>query len=428
MSAANPTIGFVGLSHLGICSMAAAASRGFSAVGYDPDIDRIAALKRGDPPVLEPGLKELISLQVHRLTFSADTETLRACDIVYVSLDVPTNEEGESDLAPIRDMVSSAIARLRSDAILVVLCQVPPGFTRSLALPGERRFYQVETLVFGQAVERATKPERFIVGCEKPDRPLDPRLMAFLSAFDCPVLPMRYESAELAKISANICLIASISVANVMAEICEKIGADWSEIAPALKLDRRIGQFSYLSAGLGISGGNLERDLTTVRRLAEANGTPSDVVKAWQDNSRYRKDWAWRMLRDRLLAEQPSAAIALWGLAYKENTRSTKNSPALALLSHLAGRKIAAYDPVVSADSVDAWLVASGTPLDAVVGADALCIMTPWPEFRSVAPIDIATRMRGRIVLDPYRMLDAAAAKSAGLKLATLGAPPSLDA
>jgi UDPglucose 6-dehydrogenase len=319
-------------------------------------------------------------------------------------------------------MVSRAIAALRPDALLVVLCQVPPGFTRSLPQPSERRYYQVETLVFGQAVERAMKPERFIVGCERPDLPLDPRLATFLASFNCPILPMRYESAELAKISINMCLIASVSVANVMAEICEKIGADWSEIVPSLKLDRRIGPYSYLTAGMGISGGNLERDLTTVQRLAETYGTHIDIVKAWQDNSRHRKEWAWRTLREMVLSKQSKASVAVWGLAYKENTYSTKNSPALVLLSHLRGHPVTAYDPVVPVEAAGTGVKAARSPLDAAEGADVLCIMTPWPEFRSVAPADIAARMRGRVVLDPYRMLDTNAVRAAGLRCATLGA------
>src|SRR5208282_6722957 len=103
------------------------------------------------------------------------------------------------------------------------------------------------------------KPERFIVGCAEPRGPLPAALQSFLESFACPILPMAYESAELAKISINFCLVASISVANTLAEICEQVGADWSDIAPALKLDKRIGPGAYLSPGLGIAGGNLER-------------------------------------------------------------------------------------------------------------------------------------------------------------------------
>src|ERR1019366_9349800 len=182
-------------------------------------------------------------------------------DFVYLAPDIATDDEGRSDDGLLRDLIDLVLPVLRKDAVLVVLSQVEPGFTRSMSVPEPGlRYYQVETLVFGRAVERATKPERYIVGCADPSQPLHPQLKMVLDAFNCPILPMRYESAELAKVSINCCLVASVSVANTLAELCESIGADWSEIAPALKLDRRIGAYSYLAPGLGLAGGNLERD------------------------------------------------------------------------------------------------------------------------------------------------------------------------
>src|SRR5207253_8820951 len=131
-----------------------------------------------------------------------------------------------------------------------------------------------------------------------------------LSAFDCPVLVMRYESAELTKISINMCLVSSVSVANTMAELCVKIGADWSEIVPALKLDKRIGEYAYLSPGLGIAGGNLERDLATVVSLANEFGTDDGVVDAWISNSRYRRDWALMVLHRVVLSHLGNPVLA----------------------------------------------------------------------------------------------------------------------
>jgi UDPglucose 6-dehydrogenase len=314
---------------------------------------------------------------------------------------------------------------MKTDAVMVALSQVPPGFTRALGLrPPGRLYYQVETLVFGQAVERATKPERFIVGCADPTTPLDPRLRAVLDAFACPILPMRYESAELAKISINCCLVASVTVANTLAELCERIGADWSEIAPALKLDRRIGPYAYLGPGLGIAGGNLERDLATVVRLAATHGTEAGLIAAWQRNSRYRRDWPLRQLQARVLSRVADPVIGILGVTYKENTRSIKNSPAVALIKALAGCRLRVFDPEVHAQAE--WhprLTIVDTALTVCDGADALAIVTPWPQFRALAPADIARRLRGRVVVDPFSMLDRAAAAAAGLEHIVLGAP-----
>jgi UDPglucose 6-dehydrogenase len=232
---------------------------------------------------------------------------------------------------------------------------------------------------------------------------------------------MRFESAELAKISINCCLVASVSVANTLAELCERIGADWSEIAPALKLDRRIGQYSYLSPGLGIAGGNLERDLATVDRLSLEHGTDAGVIRAFVANSRHRKDWALRTLQEHFPVAQGKGAVAVLGLTYKEDTHSLKNSAAMALIGHLGSQAVKAYDP--AAPNVEFGpsfmrCVDIGSALDQ---AEALLIMTPWAEFKALKPAEIAKRMRGRLVIDPFRVLKPVEAKAAGLDHRTLG-------
>jgi UDPglucose 6-dehydrogenase len=421
----NPTVGFAGMTHLGLVSASAVASKNFPVVCYDADIALIKRLSAGDLPVSEPDLDDIIRANGSRQTYTAEVAALNRCDVVYIAADVPTDDSGQSDLSGICKLIDTVAAVLGHEAVLVVLCQVPPGFTRALvAPPPERRYYQVETLVFGRAVERATKPERYIIGCADPAKPLDPRFRAILQAFDCPILPMRYESAELAKISINMCLVASIGVANMLAELCEEIGAVWSEIVPALKLDRRIGPYSYLAPGLGIAGGNLERDLATVERLAATHNTDAGIVRAWLANSRHRRDWAARTIRTALLDAKPDAVVAVWGLAYKDNTASVKNSPSLATIAQLPGAKLRLHDPLVAAN-VAGHPTARGfaTPLETLAGADALMILTPWPEYRAIAPDEIARRLKGRIVLDPYAVLDAEAALAAGLRYYTLGRP-----
>jgi UDPglucose 6-dehydrogenase len=419
----RPVVGFAGMTHLGLVSATAITSAGFETVCFDIDPALIGRLKVGELPVVEPELPELLRSNGDRQTFTSAIGDLHRCDVVYVAPDIATDDEGRSDTSALTALIDVVVPAMQRDAVLVVLSQVEPGFTRALSAPAaDNRYYQVETLVFGRAVERATKPERYIVGCADPSRPLAPALKSVLDAFDCPILPMRYESAELAKISINCCLVASVSVANTLAELCEAIGADWSEIVPALKLDRRIGQFSYLTPGLGIAGGNLERDLATVRRLAAAKGTDAGVVAAWVHNSRHRRDWAARTIRRVLLDRKPEGTIAIWGLAYKENTHSVKNSPSLATIAQLNGARIRTYDPIVPASVVAATKVEGFTdPLAAANGADALLILTPWPEFRGVAPADIAKALNGNIVVDPYRVLDAAAVGKVGLSYYTLG-------
>jgi UDPglucose 6-dehydrogenase len=421
----GPVIGFAGLTHLGLVSAVGAASKGFRVVGYDPDAERVAAIRAGRLPVIEPGLDELARAHAGRLSFIDRAAELATCDLVYLSTDVPTDDAGRSDLNSIGFMVNAVLATLSPKALLVVLCQVPPGYTRRIALAPDRLYYQVETLVFGRAVERAIEPERFIVGCADPAKPLPPAFGAYLGAYGCPILPMRYESAELCKIAINCCLVASVTVANTLAELSEGIGADWGEIAPALRLDRRIGQFSYLAPGLGIAGGNLERDLATVLRLSEETGSEASTIGAFLRSSRHCRDWALRLLHREVLAAAPEATLAVLGLAYKENTHSTKNSPSLALIENLGPWRLKLYDPVVPASIVshpNAFGAASA--FEAVKGADALLVMTPWPEFRDLKPDELAKAMRGKIVIDPYRVFHPSAMEAAGLVHFTLGRSP----
>lgn len=422
----TPVIGYAGLTHLGINSAVASAARGFQVVGYSEDPRLVIKLNRGELPVGEPQLYELLSVNNSRITFSSSQACLASCDIVYISVDVPTSDLGASDLAPVHFMIETVTASMHSDALLVILCQVPPGFTRLVNWPLVQLYYQVETLVFGHAVQRALHPERFILGLARPLQSVDARLLSFLQAFDCPILPMRYESAELAKIAINMFLVASVTTANTLAELCEEIGADWAEIVPSLRLDKRIGSHAYIAPGLGIAGGNLERDLATVIKFAQKYSTDASSIAASMAHSYYCKDWAWRKLDKFVLLHNPHAKICVLGLTYKEDTRSTKNSAALFLLKHLTPGNVTAFDPEAAIDAAGRGIRRMPTVLDALAGADVLLIMTPWKQFHDITVDDLKDTMRGTIVIDPYRMLGRTALQASGFTYITLGAPVGL--
>lgn len=419
-------IGFVGLSHLGLNYSLATAAKGFDVVAYDPDPALVAGLEGGNVPIEEPGYTELLKVQRNRLRYTADAGELRKCDLVFFSLDVATNERNESNLAPLGALIEATAPALDPGATVVVLSQVRPGFTRAitkrLRLSSETWFYQVETLIFGAAVRRAAEPERFIIGASDPALPLPAGYKAWLDSFGCPVLVMRIESAELAKVAINLFLVSSVSTTNTLAELCEAIGADWSEIAPALRLDKRIGPHAYLKPGLGIAGGNLERDLVTVRALAAEHGTEAGVVEAWQRTSAYAKGWALRTLERELLGYSPEARLAVWGLSYKEDTHSIRNSASVELIRALEACAVHSYDPAARIDSsLLPNLTIHEDMLGALADADALAIMTPWREFSRVSPAEIRSRLRGDLVVDPYAMLDASAAAREGLRHFVLG-------
>jgi UDPglucose 6-dehydrogenase len=422
-------IGFIGLSHLGLNYSLATAAKGFDVVAYDPDPALAARLGAGDFPIEEPGFTELFAQHRTRIDYTSDERDLAKCELVFYSLDVHTNEKNESDLDPLTALIHATAPRLSAGTTAVVLSQVAPGYMRQLrtelrGLSPADFYYQVETLIFGRAVERAMQPERFIVGADDPSRSIPAPFQAWHASFDCPVLVMHLESAELAKIAINFFLVSSVTTTNTLAEVCERIGAKWNEIVPALRLDKRIGPQAYLSPGLGIAGGNLERDLITVQSLAAKYGTEASVVSAWQVNSRHRRDWVLRRVHELVLsdADVRKKSFALWGLAYKQDTHSVKNSPALALADALAPFRKSAFDPQVkSLPRPIPHLSIAASALEACRGADALLVMTPWSEFSTVAPGDVRRELKGDVVIDPFGVLDSRAWRDAGFSHHVLG-------
>src|SRR4051794_10436909 len=179
----SPIIGYAGMTHLGLCSAIAAASKGFSILGFDPDTDLVRRLDSGTLPVVEPDLDGLLRDNRASIRFTADPARIRECDLIYIAPDVPTDDAGKSDLAELDRLLSLVFAHTRPDAVIVVLSQVPPGYTRARERAGRLLYYQVETLVFGRAVERATQPERFIVGMPESGTQLPQALETFLQAF-----------------------------------------------------------------------------------------------------------------------------------------------------------------------------------------------------------------------------------------------------
>ena len=417
-------IGFAGLTHLGVNSLAAAAERGFHVLGFDENPETVDAMSNGQVDINEDGLIDLLKKNKAKISFSCDPTVLRNCDIIYISIDVPTDENANSNLDPIESIIHLVLETVKEETLVVVLCQVPPGFTRQVQKHHHNTYYQVETLIFGRAVERATHPERFIIGCADPST-VDSRLLHHLEAYDCPILPMRFESAELCKTAINLFLAASVSTANTLADICERIGADWSEIIPSLKLDRRIGQHAYIATGLGLSGGNIERDLRTVQSLGIKHGADTAVVASFMSHSSYRKTWLVEQFKS-YAGDLNSPKIGVLGLSYKENTHSIKNSPSIAFLENILrqgvqGSDIQVYDPVVKSLPELLDVVFCKDAYQASTNVDVLFINTAWDEFRSLDLRNLVKTVSTQIIVDPFNLLGKQLRD--GIKHVTLGKP-----
>ena len=424
-------VGVVGLSHLGIVASACLASMGLDVTAVD-EAERVAALAAGRLPIHEPGLEELLARSAP--AFTADYAALKACDVVIVALDTVTDAENRSDLSALDRAIDQALPWLAPDGVVVLMSQVPVGYTRALESRLRSRrpdlkarlYYWVETLVIGEAVARYRTPERIIIG-EPDGQPgaraaAEPALETLLGRFGCPVYRMNWESAELCKAAINLYLSVSVTYANALADLCEATGASMRALIPALRSDQRIGPAAYIRPGLGIAGGNLERDLVHLRELARAKGADARLIELILERNAARYAWLLKTLERDVLKPGAKPRIALWGLAYKKNSRSTKNSVSLRLLGDLAGRAtVAAYDPQVKLDAPPPGVTMAAGALEACRGARALVILTDWDEFASVDPAAIRAALEAPVVVDAVGVLDPARARAAGLTCIAIG-------
>jgi UDPglucose 6-dehydrogenase len=423
------TTGFLGLSHLGIVSSIGWASAIGPVIAVDLDPRAVTQLAEGRLPVHEPSLDELFAQARGRMTFTTDPAVLAACPLVIVARDVPTDDHNVSDLSTVLALVDAAVPHLQRDVTLAVMSQVPPGFTRALrARIVARRpdlelrlYYWVETLIFGRAVERYLKPERIILGCLDPGQALPPNLDRALPRFGCPIFPMRYESAELTKTAINLYLCAAVTYANTLSDLCEAVGADWTEMMPALRADQRIGPAAYIRPSLGIAGGNLERDMVTLHQLCARHGVDSGLIETMLAINDRRAGWVERKLGEHVFAAVERPTVAVWGLAYKRGTRSTKNSVALRVVRELRDRcDVRAWDPLVTAADVDVPVKVVADRDEALAGADCLLVLTDWEEFARPSATALAT-MRRRVIIDGVGIVDAGRLDPGAVHLVAMG-------
>jgi UDPglucose 6-dehydrogenase len=408
-----PVIGVVGLSHLGVITSTGLASLGYQILGVDPDPETVHRLQQGDCLFPEPALPELLAAHRARLALTTDFTTIAACDVVIFGQDTLITDANEMDLSRIRSLIDQMIPHLRENVTVLFMSQVPVGFTRDLSRQiRDRRkpvtfhlHYWVDVLVVGDAVSRFLKPGRIIIGHEHTGEPLVEPVSRMLQSFQCPILEMSYESAEITKSAVNVYLATTVTFANALSDLCEAVGADMTQIIPALRLDRRIGPLAYIKPGLGFSGGHLERDLVALSRLAHSHGVDTSVLDLIQAESTGRYRWLAQNIESAIFAGHPSPTIALWGLSYKKNTDSTHGAPSLKVIRDCASRaRLVAYDPIVRLPS-DLGVTTAGDRYAALEGADGLVILSDWDEFKTLDAGRLKQAMATPVIIDPLGVL-----------------------
>lgn len=397
-------IAFVGMSHLGLCYSATAAEKGFKVIAFDESKNKINKYKNLEIDIHEKHLNNLIKKNINKnLFFDSNFDNLKKCNLVFLSLDVPTGSNGISDFIFIKKFVKKVIKKInQNNCTLILLSQIPPGFTRSINWPKYRLYYQVETLIFGNAVVRAFKPDRIIVGSYKKKITCQ-NYKFFLSHFKCPVINLNYESAELAKTAINLFLISQVSTTNFLASICEKTQANWHDIKESIQLDRRIGKYSYLKPGLGLSGGNLERDLKTLLIHSKKFDVNNSLLRSFQNISKTKKLWVRNILSN-ILNRKKKMEISLLGIAYKENTNSIKNAPSIDLIKYFKNSKFKFYDKRISKLKFKN-LTNIKTIEDVIIDSNILIIFNDSKEFKNIKLKWLLKMKKKPIIIDPFGVL-----------------------
>ena len=218
---------------------------------------------------------------------------------------------------------------------------------------------------------------------------------------------MNYESAELTKLAINAFLAASVTTTNALNEIAMLVGANWTKIKQALQLDRRIGHHAYLNPGLGISGGNIERDLQTLDTLALFDKNELSLFKTFLQKSQKQKNWIVDKISNEILSKNPKAKIGILGIAYKENTHSTKNSVALNVMSIFPKNIEGFYDPMAIIPMELSNFKVFKSAEECILMSDAIVVLTPWAEFsRLVLKPLLKDKFESFTILDPYGIVN----------------------
>lgn len=420
-----------GLWHLGSVTAACAASAGVSTVGIDLDRKRIARLMAGELPLYEPGLAELAraGLASRALSFSADLADAADADIVWICHDTPVDEEDRADTDAVRRQVEMLFAHLKDGAVVLVSAQLPVGSVAALegsfAAQAKGRTVSFacspENLRLGKAIETFQNPGRIIAGVrdERARAVLEPLLRKFCQN----IIWMSVESAEMVKHGLNSFLAMSVTFANELATLSERVGADASEVEKGLKSDPRIGPGAYIRPGPAFAGGTLARDVNFLRTLAGQRGLTLPVIDGIYASNRAHSQWAYRQL-SRTLQPLAGRTIGVLGLAYKPGTSALRRSPSVELIQALLkdGARVQAFDPHVSSlpDELKPVRLCADAR-SAATGADALVVGNESPEFRNLSADDVVGAMKGRVILDAGRFLAATLAVDKRLSLISVG-------
>ena len=420
-----------GLWHLGSVTAACLAAAGHDVIGLDHDPAIIASLREGRAPVAEPGLDELLRAHRAHLELTTDPAMVARADVVWVTYDTPVDAEDRADIEAVVTQVVQTFPHLRDDALVLLSSQLPVGTTALLEAelralrPGTRIAFACspENLRLGKAIAVFTDPDRVVVGVR--DEGSRSRIAALLAPITSKIEWMTVESAEMTKHAINAFLALSVTFANELASVCERVGADAKQVERGLKTESRIGPRAYLAPGAAFAGGTLARDVAFLGQIGHAHELALPLLGAVRPSNEAHKRWPQRRLAERL-GRLDGKHIAVLGLTYKPGTDTLRRSAAVEMCRELAaaGAIVRAWDPAVRLlpDDLAREIALAPNPEEAVAGTCALVIATEWPELRALDHAALLRAMTRPLVLDANRFLAACFAPLGGEYLA-VGVP-----
>lgn len=428
-------VAVAGLWHLGTVTAACTASVGHRVVGFDTDATLVANLRQGIVPVSEPGLTDLLRSEgtTQRLHWSCDTADLSQADVLWIAYDTPVDDDDCADVNFVHKQTTALFPHLKPGAVVLVSSQLPVGSVAQLEAIASRWYPErkltfacsPENLRLGRALERFLNPDRHVIGIR------DDHTRQIVTQLFAPITDrlewMGVESAEMTKHAINSFLALSVTYANELASICERVGADAAEVERGLKTDVRIGPGAYLGAGGPFAGGTLARDVQFMKEHGKRLNVPIKLFAAIQESNNQHKMWSRRRLIDFLTTVQ-GKTIAVLGLTYKPGTDTLRRSESVQTCQWLLeqGATVRAYDPAVQ--SIDALPVSMRerfhlcpSVAEALDGAAALIVATAWPEFRDISAQQLRESMRRPLVLDTAGFLRRSLSGISGIEYCQVG-------
>lgn len=427
-------ITMVGTGYVGLTTGACLANLGNDVICLDIDERKISMLNRGEMPIYEPGLKELVDKNVEegRLRFTTDTKyAIESSDIIFIAVGTPEGQDGSADLKYVL-AVAESIGKYMNGYKLVVNKSTVPVNTaekvRQKIKENARYDFDVcsnpEFLREGEAIRDFLSPDRVVIGIDN-ERAKEAMIKIYkgIERTGNPLMITDIKSSEMIKYASNAMLATRISFMNQLAPLCEKMGGDIKEIAKGMGLDKRIGP-RFLQAGVGYGGSCFPKDIKALIGTLKEEECDASILDAVDAVNEKQKLYALPKIRD-LIGDIYNKKIAVWGLAFKPKTDDMREAPSIVLIKELQkqGAKIKAFDPVAEEESKKhlSNIEYGKTPYETVEGADCLVVVTEWNEFRYLDFEKIKSLMAQPNIVDGRNVYEPKEMKELGFNYLSVG-------